>query len=470
MRTKLNVPATRFFVNCRAIFNHWLVAIGFSLLSFSLQAASDSTLQNSSELQANPVGEVSLVVGKAYLIASDKSRQRVKVGTQIRASDQILTKANGHVHIRFIDHAFVSVRPDSRLEITRYKYNALQPEQSTIKFELLEGVTRAVSGAGAKAARERFRLNTPVAAIGVRGTDFVVSATQETTRALVNHGAIVIALYSDECTAAAFGPCASNAVELTDNSLQIIELDANGPSPRLIAASLEREPGAMRQEVQLAISSAENSADDTAVTTADVYLDNVALKRADERVAASLPDFTPNSALSAEALTSPQLVWGRWANAGLGELEKITLSYDEAMDGRKVTVGVRNSGYVLYRTEGDWPQIESGLGLVSFSLNSAQAFYNSNSGVVAMQVNGGSLDIDFEQSLFATQLNLNNINTGLIDFVANGSISDRGYFNSRSPSQRIAGAVSQDGSEAGYFFQQQLESGSIQGLTLWDSH
>ncbi|PCJ27754.1 MAG: hypothetical protein COA96_02570 [SAR86 cluster bacterium] len=435
------------------------------LVSFSVQAASDSMILSNSEHELVPVGEVSLVLGKAYLLSSDDSRQLIKQGTQIKATDRILTGVNGHVHIRFIDHALVSVRPNSQLEIVRYQYNAQKPEQSTIKFYLLEGVTRSVSGAGAKAARERFRLNTPIAAIGVRGTDFVVRATSQTTRALVNQGAIVVAPYSDDCTAAAFGPCASNAVELTDNSLQFIEMDGSGTSTRLIPASLEREPGAMRQEVQLALNSAADTADDTTIA-ADVYLDNVASQRADERVAATLPDFTPGSALSVQALTNPQLVWGRWAD-GLGEMEKITLSNNEAKDGRKLTVG--NTDYVLYRTEGAWPQVDSGLGLVSFSLNSAQAFYNSSNGIVAMQVNGGSLDIDFEQSLFSTELNLNHIDTGLIDFVANGSISDRGYFNSRSPSQRIAGSVSQDGSEAGYFFQQQLESGSIQGLTLWDN-
>jgi hypothetical protein len=31
----------------------------------------------------------------------------------------------------------------------------------------------------------------------------------------------------------------------------------------------------------------------------------------------------------------------------------------------------------------------------------------------------------------------------------------------------MAGAVSLDGKEAGYFFEKQLQSGAIHGLTLW---
>ena len=46
------------------------------------------------------------------------------------------------------------------------------PSDSQVKLNLIEGTARAVSGEAAKAAKERFRLNTPIAAIGVRGTDY----------------------------------------------------------------------------------------------------------------------------------------------------------------------------------------------------------------------------------------------------------------------------------------------------------
>lgn len=48
----------------------------------------------------------------------------------------------------------------------------MQIEQSLVRFRLDRGVARAISGAAAEGARERFRLNTPLVAIGVRGTDF----------------------------------------------------------------------------------------------------------------------------------------------------------------------------------------------------------------------------------------------------------------------------------------------------------
>ncbi|GJM12043.1 MAG: hypothetical protein DHS20C12_04460 [Pseudohongiella sp.] len=421
------------------------------------------------------VGEVTIVLGKAYLENSASPRTPITRGSTIRVSDSIYTESNGHVHIRFVDGGLVSVRPGSRLDVVRYDYDKASPEQSSVKFSLHEGVTRSISGDAAKSARQRFRLNTPIAAIGVRGTDFVVSATDRTTRALVNEGAIVLAPYSDQCSVASFGPCDLNAVELTDNSLQIIEFDNSAPSPRLLAAPHERDPSALRDEVQLALADSGDETDsesgDKTVTT-EVYLESVTPNRVTQEAANAIPaiaaaaDFTPSAPVAAVELTSRQLVWGRWADDQL-DAQRITLAYTDAKLGRAVTVG--NDDNILFRNEDRGSRVDRGLGVVSFELNSAQAFYSSDSGIVAMQVDSGNLDIDFDGSEFATTLGLSHSLTGSVNFNASGTISDGGYFNSRNESQRIAGAVSIDGQEAGYFFERQLLDGGIQGLTLWDA-
>jgi len=179
------------------------------------------------------------------------------------------------------------------------------------------------------------------------------------------------------------------------------------------------------------------------------------------------PGFTPEQALEIADLADRQLIWGRYSNAGLDDQERITVPFDEARNGRKVTVG--NFEYGLFRSENDKKRMDSGLTVVSFGLSSAQAFYNSSSGVVAMEVGGGTLDIDFQGNSFTTQLNLNHSLTGELEFAAGGRLFGGGFFHSRTDSQTIAGAVSFDGSEAGYFFEQQLLQGDIQGLTLWNS-
>lgn len=425
--------------------------------------------------ESTAVGRISLVLGKAYIESSAADRQSIKVGDPVRVGDSIVTEANGHVHVEFDDKALVSVRPLSQLEIVRYDYDVTRPEQSSVKFNLVEGVTRAISGEAAKNARQRFRLNTPIAAIGVRGTDFVVRASDQSVRALVNEGAIVMAPYSIDCSADDFGPCATNAVELTQNDMQIVELDGSGAQPRVLTATLEREPELMPSSANVAVAAVQTnvSAEDKSAET-DVYLETVTSRRVTDEVAAvkppatrptPVPDFTPDTQVSAAILTSRQLVWGHYG-AGLGSAERITLDFPTVSQQGVPSVG--STRYILFRDEGGRTTVDRGLGPVSFALNSAQAFYDAGSGAVAMQVNSGKLAIDFDTNTFATELNLNHSATGKVDLIAAGKLLDGGYFNSRSDTQVVAGAVSLDGREAGYFFEKQLEAGGIQGLTLWN--
>ncbi|WP_425642612.1 FecR family protein [Marinomonas gallaica] len=191
-------------------------------------------------------GEVTFALGKAYLNGKDL----IKTGQHISEGDVIETLGNGHVHIRFVDNGLVSVRPDSRLSIEHYSYDAEHPNESIIKFNLNEGVMRSISGTGAKAARDKFRLNTPIAAIGVRGTDFVVKASNDLVQAIVNEGAIVVAPFSTDCNASSTGPC-SGSIELSSTAKQLLELSSLYDAPRLIPLSAAFAPNLIDQSTQV---------------------------------------------------------------------------------------------------------------------------------------------------------------------------------------------------------------------------
>jgi hypothetical protein len=499
------------------------IAPGASVFAAGPEVSSASAAVRKAPAQ---VGEVRLVLGKAYLESPSAGRRPAEAGALVHVEDRVITGANGHVHILFADDALVSVRPDSRLEIDRYDYDPLAPERSTVRFTLEEGVTRSISGDAARSARERFRLNTPIAAIGVRGTDFVVSATESTTRAMVNEGTIVLAPYSVDCSIDSFGPCIANAVELSGDALQMLAMDSSAPAPRLVPAPNVRNPDMMREEVQQAIAAnapaasqtadeaaeqgpAEVGTDDATATpvaaatpaaandisndiaavnsnsggratelevvqeaiTTPQLTSNVGMTADAENAITVAPEFTPDTALSFSRLNSRELLWGRFSQFGSDdipeELERITVSFAEASQNREATVG--NFDYGLFRRDLYNEGLQVDPQVLSFRLSSAQAFYNSASGVIAMDVTGGSLDVDLIENNFSTQLSLDSDATGLVDFNAAGRVLDGGFFNSRSAEQRIAGAISLDGREAGYFFERQLEEGGIEGLTLWDS-
>jgi len=410
-----------------------------------------------------PVGEVSLVLGKAWIEHSGGNRELVKVGTAILPSDRIETATNGHVHIRFVDAALVSVRPSSTLEIVRYDYDPQSPATSAIKLNLLDGVTRAISGEAAKEARQNFRMNTPIAAIGVRGTDFVVSASQSSVRALVNEGAIIVAPYSSQCLVDALGPCSQNGLELAGGIGQLVQINANAGDPVLLPLALEGWPTeVIRSQAMVATERDEAS-------EGELYAETVTARAVNPRIAARAlrgPVYNPEAAVASQTLTNRQLVWGRWSEGDLRN-ERITISYANAVaTGKNGTVG--DNRYALFRDEPGGNQlVQYGLGVLGFKLGQAQANYRADGVSSLMDVTGGTLSLDFNQSLYATTLQLNHSATGNISLTDGGRIYSGGYFHNRTPTQVTAGAVSLDGSEAGYFFEKILEQGSIDGLTLW---
>ena len=450
-----------------------------------LSAQENRSIDN--ESLAGPIGEVSLVIGKAFIESQSAKSSRAKNGDFVRVGDKIRTESNGHVHIRFIDQAVLSVRPRSELQIVAYSFDAANPDNSLVKLNLIEGTARTVSGEAAKTARDRFRLNTPIAAIGVRGTDFVVSTTSDSLKALVNDGAIVVAPYSDQCLQGGTGPCEVNSIELGGQSMQILEFDSEMTQPRLvpiIAADQDAEQyqgivGSLAALSQVSqsdpatrrgVSEEEDATFREVITDRDVITEGVTSVDLGANARENAPyatGYTPESQISPSELRQRQLVWGRFAD-GKGNLERLTLPMAEAAQGRKVSVGAIQE-YFLFRPEHGEVQVNSGLGEIGFSLSSAQAYFKSGSEVSPVAVTKGDLLMDFANNSFETSLDLYHMQLGDSRFSALGRIFDGGYFHFRDGKSRIVGASSLDGSESGYFFDFLNWDGLVQGITLWDA-
>lgn len=80
--------------------------------------------------------------------------------------DVIATAANGRAQIMFRDRTMFTLGPNSRLGITEY----LRTAAGRAEFQLQQGNIRMVSGQIVRNNPDNFRMNTPVACIGVRGT------------------------------------------------------------------------------------------------------------------------------------------------------------------------------------------------------------------------------------------------------------------------------------------------------------
>ena len=159
-------------------------------------------------VHANDIaGTVSFMVGDASTLSSSGQKQTISRGTSVLVGQTILTGDNGHVHLKMVDGAFVSIRPSSKFKIEEYLFNVAEPKKSKVKFILEQGTARSITGKAGESSKESYRLNTPLAAIGIRGTDFVVQTEKNVTRVIVQSGAIVMTPLNDDCLSSSFGPC-----------------------------------------------------------------------------------------------------------------------------------------------------------------------------------------------------------------------------------------------------------------------
>ena len=377
------------------------------------------------------VGEITLVIGQSDVEREAEQTAQAQKGKHIREGDIIKTSASGHVHIRFVDGALVSVRPNSVFTVHEFKYNPADPAASVVRLSLSKGEVRS---------KDKFRLNTPLVAIGVKGTDFVTQTGQETTRVTVNQGAIVMAPFDQGCRADALGVCAtSRARELTAEMVGMALVYRNGavdPGFQLVPG--QKDAGKLQpQDAQLK-------------------------DGADRASSASKEHVRPE-----DLVTASRLVWGRWSRAPL-QGDNLTIGFREALAGTEVTVG--DGYYFLFRTPGSPNLLPSLNNQVDFKLGASTAQYRQPSNdIVAANVNSGTFSIDFAQRSYATQLQVSadGIAAQNIQFTGKIDTNTGIFLGSGANGQSLGGALTLNGRQAGYFFRAPVGNGSLSGATLW---
>jgi len=109
--------------------------------------------------------------GEVMAISADVERSLTQ-GDPVYVEDQVTTGDKSFAMLQFIDGAMVTVRPNSKVIIEQYVFNG--GEEDVALLNLVEGGLRIITGAMAKSRPESYKVQTPVALMGVRGTEFAI--------------------------------------------------------------------------------------------------------------------------------------------------------------------------------------------------------------------------------------------------------------------------------------------------------
>ena len=383
-----------------------------------------------------PAGTIVLVVGDAWAQAGGQ-RLPLARGARVETGQKLITGEGGHIHVRMNDGGLVAIRPHSELEIQVFDYDPANPKAGKVRYSLRHGVARSVTGAIGEANKESFRFNTPVAAIGVRGTDFVAFSDATTTRVSVKSGAVVVAALSDICRAEGFGACLEHAITLrAEGKANFIEVNLHDKTPQLLQDKQHQLPDQLSPPL--------------ATEPLAVLQENRRAK-----------DILANGEI--EPPRTKDVYWGRWDANAPG------ISGDTASElisaGKKIHVASNTFGLGVTQKVDRLPERWQ----AQFQLAGGDAYVLANGAYSPATLAGGSLSIDMAAGQFSSHATVKEgSNTHNVD--ALGRVYWRGYLlsdDTRSNS-KFTGVVNADLKTVGSVFEKSLNnSRTLTGTMIW---
>ena len=147
----------------------FLVSLG-GLLLFSLFAPCGGLLSPALAASGESVGYVSRVQGTAFAVQGDELRP-MEQNALVRRTDVLRTGPDARLEITLLDETRLTLSADSEFSVERYDLGR-QPGAGAVLLRLTKGAFRVATGRLENLRGGPFEVATPLATIGIRGTDF----------------------------------------------------------------------------------------------------------------------------------------------------------------------------------------------------------------------------------------------------------------------------------------------------------
>jgi len=456
-----------------------------------------------SAVQAAEAGKVIFVAGAAQVVD-----RKAAEGDAVQEGELLQTGADGFIYVKTADNGLFILRPNTKARIVTYHIDEARPENTRVKLELLSGVARSKSGDAVKRARQNFRFNTPVAAIGVRGTDFTVFTDDTTSRVSVLSGGVVVSGFGDACRPDGVGPCEgarSRELSATQRG-QLLQIQQGTAAPQLLnGSSVAPEAQVLPSGAPVAVVVGRNGAVTPVEMSVDVrkgeqLVGNVTNQPRPtpgaDPVPGADPEPTPPTPTVPEPPQPPQppqppvvtpvdpvppapvqhagIQWGRWQRvAGLAPDFNLTL------EGAKHQLVAVKGNFAIFRTAGQQYVVPE-RGNMGFKLANSEAYiytyYTPAGGLYtpsAATLSDGKLNVDFGGRSFTTSFDLSSKDEKF-SFRGDGTLgADGTLYGNRADGRKglvtVDGLLTNDkGGGAAYIFDGRIdERRTVNGSTSW---
>jgi hypothetical protein len=118
------------------------------------------------------IGQIKTLKGDVSIVRGSQTL-KAKAGDALEQADAIVTGANGQLGMTFIDSTRMSSGPNSRIELSRFRFNSTTHD-GEFNTRVRRGTLSVISGQIAKRSPDAMKVMTPASILGVRGTRFLV--------------------------------------------------------------------------------------------------------------------------------------------------------------------------------------------------------------------------------------------------------------------------------------------------------
>ncbi len=116
-------------------------------------------------------GKFIFVNGNVEVKDTSGNSYKAEKGKNINKGETVTCSNRSSAQLRMIDGAFLSIRPNTSLKLDNYRMPDKNKKNGKSIFSLLKGGFRAITGIIGKTDSTSYKVKTPVATIGIRGTD-----------------------------------------------------------------------------------------------------------------------------------------------------------------------------------------------------------------------------------------------------------------------------------------------------------
>jgi hypothetical protein len=142
------------------------IVISVLALSFALMICAAA-------FAADKAGTVTHLSGPLFAKKADGSTRALSINSVVEQGDTLITEKRTYARIKFTDEGEMVLRPGTQFKVSSYQFDHAAPEKDKAVFNLVKGGIRSITGRiGKRGDQGSYRMETPTAVAGVRGTTY----------------------------------------------------------------------------------------------------------------------------------------------------------------------------------------------------------------------------------------------------------------------------------------------------------